>query len=207
MAFYQPVERECTNAMSNRISRYAAAALVIGVSDNPPLRAQQQGYESRPHAAQTQSRPAQNQGRSESGDIREIFDAHNRWRQQWGVPPLQWNSALAERAQNYATHLASTGTFEHGDTAGVGQNLWEGTSGYYSGTQMIEDWGSEANWYHDGSFPNVSTTGDWRKGGHFTQLIWRNTREVGCGLSRGGGNDVLVCDYYPSGNWDGQGVR
>jgi hypothetical protein len=197
--------------MRNRTSRYTvlAGALVVSafasISSIQPLRAED--CEDGPASAQAQSRPVQTEGRAVDGRMTEAFNAHNLWRQKWGVAPLQWNSELAQRAQNYANHLASTGTFEHGDKNGVGQNLWMGTSGFYSGTQMVESWGDEAKWYHDGTFPNVSTTGDSSKVGHFTQLIWRSTREVGCGLSRGGGNDVLVCDYYPPGNFMGQGVR
>ena len=40
--------------------------------------------------------------------------------------------------------------------------------------------------------------------GHYTQVVWRNTREVGCAVARNGSDDFLVCRYWPSGNWMGQ---
>jgi uncharacterized protein YkwD len=186
--------------MANRISRTTAvaAALVIGGGIIQPVSAD--AYRREP--AQTQNQSA----RAGTG-LQEILDAHNRLRTQWSVSALGWNNALAQRAHNYAVHLASTGKFEHGDTTGVGQNLWEGGAGYFSRTHMVGSWGGEAKFYKDGTFPNVSTTGNWADVGHFTQLIWKNTRQVGCGIATGHGNDVLVCDYYPAGNMHGQRAR
>ena len=40
--------------------------------------------------------------------------------------------------------------------------------------------------------------------GHFTQVVWRGTTQVGCGHSQCKGNDIWVCNYDPAGNWDGQ---
>src|SRR5690349_21050003 len=85
--------------MSNRTSRYTvlAGALVVaafaGISSIQPLRAED---------CEDDPRPAQTEGRAVSGSMNEIFNAHNIWRQQWSVAPLQWNSGLAQRAQNYA---------------------------------------------------------------------------------------------------------
>ena len=39
---------------------------------------------------------------------------------------------------------------------------------------------------------------------HYTQVVWRNTTEVGGGLARGGSNNILVCQYNPAGNVIGQ---
>jgi hypothetical protein len=45
--------------------------------------------------------------------------------------------------------------------------------------------------------------------GHYTAMVWKNTREVGCGFvagavpdeqGLGGGTDILVCRYNPPGN-------
>ena len=142
------------------------------------------------------------------GTAQQILDAHNHYRQAAGVPPLRWNSALAAEAQRWAQHLAATGQFDHGGYGNdEGQNLWEGTAGAYSISEMVGDWASEGRYYRSGIFPQVSTTGQWGDVGHYTQLIWRNTTDVGCGLARGGGNDVLACNYAPAGNVDGQPVK
>ena len=40
--------------------------------------------------------------------------------------------------------------------------------------------------------------------GHFTQVVWRGTKRVGCGRSQCKGMDIYVCEYDPPGNWEGQ---
>jgi hypothetical protein len=37
-------------------------------------------------------------------------------------------------------------------------------------------------------------------------MVWRDTTDVGCGLATGGGNDFLVCQYAPQGNFMGERV-
>jgi hypothetical protein len=40
--------------------------------------------------------------------------------------------------------------------------------------------------------------------GHFTQLAWRDTREVGCARATSVREDILVCRYTQAGNYIGQ---
>jgi PadR family transcriptional regulator len=40
--------------------------------------------------------------------------------------------------------------------------------------------------------------------GHYTQIVWSNTREVGCGVARDSNREVWVCNYNPPGNWIGE---
>lgn len=139
-----------------------------------------------------------------SDKIEAILAEHNKYRAEVGVPPLQWSENLAASAQQWANHLAVTGTFNQ--HSGAGENLANSTAGAYSVTQLIDLWGNEKQYFKNGIFPDVSTTTDWKNIGHYTQVIWRNTREVGCGLASGHGNDVLVCQYNPAGNFIGQSV-
>lgn len=138
-----------------------------------------------------------------NAQAQEILAAQNRYRAEVGVPPLQWSGSLAASAQQWANHLAATGTFQH---SGAGENLAEGTAGAFSVTKLVDMWGNEKQHFVHGTFPNVSNNGNWADVGHYTQMVWRNTTEVGCGLARGNGNDVLVCHYNPAGNVTGQGV-
>lgn len=140
---------------------------------------------------------------SGGGMAQEIMDAHNRYRAEVGVLSLQWSDSLAASAQQWANHLAATGAFEH---SGVAENLAQGSTGSFSVTQLVEMWSSEKQYFVNGTFPDVSNTGNWQDAGHYTQMVWRNTTEVGCGLASGNGNDVLVCHYNPAGNVIGQGV-
>ncbi|HEY9697856.1 MAG TPA: CAP domain-containing protein [Trichocoleus sp.] len=137
----------------------------------------------------------------------EILKAHNRYRAEVGVPALTWSNTLASHAQEWANHLASLGgVLQHSQGSGEGENLWGGSAGRFSYTQMIESFGNEKRYFIRGTFPNVSSTGDWKDVGHYTQVVWRNTAQVGCAIARANGQDVLVCRYSPPGNYAGRPV-
>jgi Cysteine-rich secretory protein family len=139
---------------------------------------------------------------------RELLAEHNKYRSLVsGEQPLVWSKSLAAGAQAWAQHLAGdVHSLQHSGEAGLGENLAMYTAGRASLTQLVEMWGAEKHYFIDSTFPSVSTTGDWRTVAHYTQMIWRNTTEVGCGLASGGGYDFLVCRYTPQGNFMGQRV-
>lgn len=120
-----------------------------------------------------------------------------------GVARLAWSDELADHAASYAPTLVALERLEHAPQArrvGEGENLWMGTAGAYRLEQMTEGWANEQRWFVPGRFPDVSSTGRWSDVGHYTQMIWPGTREVGCAVARGGGWDFLVCRYRPAGN-------
>jgi Cysteine-rich secretory protein family len=132
---------------------------------------------------------------------------HNAARRDVGTPALVLDPDLVRQAQAYAEELAASGRFEHspGNTRpGQGENLWAGTANRFSFESMAGAWIDERRFYVHAVFPNVSTTGNWQDVGHYTQIIWRNTTRLGCGLATGNGRDVLVCRYGPPGNFIGQ---
>lgn len=136
-----------------------------------------------------------------------MLAAHNVARSEVGVAPMRWNPALAADASRWAEHLATTGRFEHDhgpDTLQQGENLWAGTRNGYRPNQMARGWLEEKRVFRPGIFPDNSTTGSWQDVGHYTQVIWRETREMGCALARGRDEDVLVCRYATAGNVIGE---
>lgn len=138
-----------------------------------------------------------------------LLRAHNAERAAVGVPPLAWDEQLAAAASQYAAQLAQTGTLRHSDRAtrgGTGENLWMGTRGAFSPEQMVANWASEKRMFRAGIFPNVSTTGNWADVAHYTQMVWRDTRLLGCGVASSRTTDFLVCRYGPKGNIDGRPV-
>lgn len=140
-----------------------------------------------------------------------LLAAHNRERAVIGVPALGWDPALAADAAAYARELAVSGRFEHSsadpsDPQVQGENLWAGTPGAWALEEMVGYWVDEKHDYRPGIFPAVSRSGDLDKVGHYTQLIWRNTRKVGCALDRSAREDVLVCRYSQGGNVIGERV-
>lgn len=133
-----------------------------------------------------------------------LLAAHNAERVQMGVAPLAWNDELAIEARAWAKDLAATGRFEHSpDEPGKpveGENLWAGTPRAYSPEAMVGLWVAEKKDYRPGVFPNNSRSGDVEHVGHYTQLIWRGSDQVGCATATGREEEFLVCRYSGAGN-------
>lgn len=137
----------------------------------------------------------------------EVLTAHNKYRAEAGVPPLQWSGDLAKQASDWAQQLSDSLSFRHSGAKGEGENIWMGTAGAYSFTQMIDSFGNEKQYFKAGVFPEVSTTGSWFDVGHYTQMIWRDTTYVGAdGVNGSDGYYRFVCRYSPPGNVMGQKV-
>jgi uncharacterized protein YkwD len=153
-----------------------------------------------------------------------ILDRHNKWRADYSLTPrkfkplLTYDRTLAGHAQLWADHLARTDEWDHnpnrtvsGFAGKVGENLyktgWMGTG--RTKRQLldaaVDGWGGEDQFYD--FVKHVSKTG--AMVGHFTQLIWRSTKQVGCGfalIERPGGWTYcyIVAVYHPAGNVLGQ---
>lgn len=137
----------------------------------------------------------------------QMLAGHNAERSRLGIAPLMWSARLAEEARGWASNLAARGVLQHsGNEGGTGESLWIGTRGAYPPSEMIAAFVGERKHFQPGRFPAVSRTGRWSDVGHYTQLIWPRTREVGCAVVQGRNWDVLVCRYYPAGNIYGQQV-
>ena len=137
-----------------------------------------------------------------------LLAAHNAERERIGVPQLAWDPALAADARRWAGELAASGRFEHSpDEPGKpieGENLWAGTPRAYSPEAMVALWAAEKTDYRPGVFPNNSRSSDVERVGHYTQLIWRGSRQVGCASAVGADEEFLVCRYSDAGNVMGQ---
>ena len=139
-------------------------------------------------------------------EVRQVLAAHNRARAEVGTIPLVWSEKLAVYAQEWADHLASTSRrMEHRPRSGKwkqehGENLFMGTTGYYGVADAVAAWEREKSAYH-GQTIDMSTLHAY---GHYTQLVWRSTKRVGCAKIECGGNLIIVCNYDPPGNYLGQ---
>ena len=129
-----------------------------------------------------------------SPQLQAILDAHNGYRAKHCVAPLTWSAAVAAAAQAWANTCPTT----HGGGGGYGQNLFWGTAGAYGPQKVVDAWYNEFNSY------NFSMPGFSLQTGHFTQVIWKGSKELGCGFAACGGLDYWVCNYSPPGNYQDQ---
>lgn len=119
---------------------------------------------------------------------------HNKARAEVGVRPLVWSNKLARFAQNWADHLASSGEFQHSNGP-YGENLAGGSTL----EKALGSWLSEKQDYRPGDKGER-----WSKTGHYTQIVWGDTREFGCGKAQGTDYVIWVCEYDPPGNMAGE---
>jgi len=141
-----------------------------------------------------------------------ITDAHNQVRAGVGVGPMTWNAALAATAQAWAdtcTDLdAPIGLVDHnpnrsdGHPYYVGENIYA-SSGTADPVAAVTAWASEsANYHYD-----TNTCDSGQVCGHYTQVVWADSVDLGCGISNCTGltfPNTIVCDYGPGGNIGGQ---
>lgn len=149
-------------------------------------------------------------------DTQAILAEHNELRAEAGVTePLHYSPALAKSAQRWADHLKNKHAcqLQHSDTKGrYGENLYWASPLIWSDghrelrkvspSEVIAGWGKEQVDYDHAS--NTCTPG--AECGHYTQIVWRDTTKVGCGMAicSDSHEQVWVCHYTPAGNIVGE---
>ena len=117
----------------------------------------------------------------------------NEWRGRLRLPSMQKSKHLVIESMDRARDLAETCTLSHsGRNKKYGENLYLGVQG-----GAVDAWAMEREHYNarDGSCQSGKVCGHW------TQITWRETKEVGCGTAMcGDGRVVAVCSFLPAGN-------
>ena len=131
----------------------------------------------------------------------EALNQHNVYRRKHHVGPLTLNKDLSRIAQSYANKLAATNTFGHSSNKykgnNMGENLYTCFNKKATGAMATDSWYSEIK---DHNFRK-----DFQgKSGHFSQLVWKSSEQVGFGIANKGERYFVVANYYPAGNTIGQ---
>jgi len=161
-----------------------------------------------------------------SSDKWSLVDLHNEYRAKIAngqingfrsaskMPALTWNDKLAQAAQSWADkcewgHNPSSTSFgenlhtESGLITSPGQSVGQASISEVINSGLL-GWFNEygdAYQYPDGRIVE-SRGGDI---GHFTQMIWEETTQIGCGYTKCNNyppGHYLVCNYYPAGNFN-----
>jgi pathogenesis-related protein 1 len=165
----------------------------------------------------------------ETGRMVGMTEAHNKARRAVMTMPaladLTWSPTVAAYAQEWADNLAKTAcdaprhrTGQELSAKKYGENLAVfGATGGKGSTaeQAANGWSAEVACWTYGTiggtekcdmkcYTDMHSDGC----GHFTQVVWRKTTEVGCGVatckSGNFNNDIWICNYSPAGNYVGQ---
>ena len=170
--------------------------------------------------AQVLSQDSWNQQSNFSKEVRKVFfngqmiKAHNEYRAQHpGTPSLTKDKALVKHAQAHADYLVQLGTLRHSNTV-YGENVyWNSATTIASSgdseAEVAKAWARAAAkaWYSEIKDYDFATGTAKTPGaviGHFTQMVWKNTTQIGCGIAMGDSGTYMVCNYAPPGNFLGQ---
>lgn len=141
------------------------------------------------------------------------LDAHNQVRTKHNLPPLRWSEKLAKYSQQWANNLgrgSACKMYHRSGTPEYGENLFRSSAIIWSDGKrevspvtiktVVKSWADEEKWYN---YQQNRCRSD-RQCGHYTQVVWRNTKEVGCALQVcPDKSQTWVCSYHPAGNYTG----
>jgi len=159
-----------------------------------PRRAAQTGP-----AAASLVRPCVSKWSLSSEEAARLLADQNAVRNELGLPPLVWNAKLAETASEWACR----GKAAHRIDSPYGENIFVASNPQIAIERVVAEWMTEKPYYN-------TATGDCRSDktcNHYTQITWRRTSAVGCGINRSATGKwpvLVVCNYDPPGNTGGK---
>jgi len=121
------------------------------------------------------------------------------------LPPMAWSSTIAASAQAFTTNCVFADT-----TGAYGSNAFAGT-GTNTPAEVVAAWvGEDANYDYA-----TNTCAPGQMCGHYTQVVWRDSVGLGCGMTNCTKNNpftangtgawqLWVCNYNPPGNYVGE---
>ncbi|CAD6564156.1 MAG: hypothetical protein TREMPRED_003894 [Tremellales sp. Tagirdzhanova-0007] len=140
---------------------------------------------------------------STTNDQTTFVSLHNQIRLHYGANDVTWNNTLA----NYASTVANKCINKEVPGGPYGENMAWGVGNGFNISRGFASWANEVHDY-DWSKPGFSLDT-----GHFTQVVWKSTSQIGCATascpdgtiySGEGQNSVfIVCEYYLAGNVEG----
>ena len=131
--------------------------------------------------------------------IESAFKMHNEYRAQHGAEPLTVSEDLNKIAQKYAEHIASINQMVHSQSKYNGEHLGENL--YWCSGMEIDGADMTTSWYDEIHDYNFNKPGFKSGTGHFTQVVWKGSKQVGFGYAQSkDGAYFGVANYFPGGN-------
>ncbi|CAG9768166.1 unnamed protein product [Ceutorhynchus assimilis] len=131
----------------------------------------------------------------------ECLKAHNEYRKKHGVPSLKLDKEICKFSQQWADHLIRRGALIHSNNRDYGENIFmvqsSNTNFTVSGKEAVDSWYEEIKFHKFGFEPKSLASG------HFTQVVWKDSKQLGVAFAKIGGKVVVVANYYPAGNMIG----
>ncbi|KAL8037239.1 hypothetical protein ABFX02_11G026900 [Erythranthe guttata] len=141
------------------------------------------------------------QGNGGGDAVQQFMRMQNRARSALRLPPLVWDQKLAQYASAYANQRRADCALRHSNGP-YGENIFWGSGDGWSPSQAAAAWVSERRGYN---YRSNSCSGG-QQCGHYTQIVWRDTRRIGCArvVCDDGTGVFMTCNYDPPGNFVGE---
>jgi hypothetical protein len=162
-------------------------------------------------------------GRPTTGPLACIVEQHNAARAKvmttTPLPPVTWSADLAKYAQEWTDMTCTSPRHRTSPSLNgkpLGENLYasSGLGDTMAGKQAVDGWAGEVACYTYGTFMkadkcDMTCTSMMHSDGcgHYTQVVWRASTQIGCGVSTCGSGfsmqTEVICNYAPAGNYVG----
>ncbi|XP_047307958.1 pathogenesis-related protein PR-1-like [Impatiens glandulifera] len=141
-------------------------------------------------------------GGKSSSTAAQFLGPQNAARAALRLPPLTWSVKLQAYAEAYANRRKGDCALIHSPGNTYGENIFWGSGTGWGPAQAAGSWVSEKQYYR--YFSN--SCGNGQDCGHYTQIVWRSTKRVGCArvVCNGGRGVFMTCNYDPAGNYIGE---
>ncbi|PHH68772.1 hypothetical protein CDD82_290 [Ophiocordyceps australis] len=184
----------------------------------PPPPAQPKAKNVQKPKAPTSPKPSPNKSRGP--DIKDLaLEKHNSYRSKHNAGPLEWDDYLADEAMAWIMQLEQCilrhpqmGEKEYGQNLASASFTWAPTE-----QEFLDNTANGIDgWYDEVKIHDFSSNSFIYATGHFTQLVWKGSKRLGCatrfcdgakGETREGpafNATVTACHYYPPGNMGGE---
>lgn len=176
-------------------------------SQPPPKEPEQQKQEPQQQKQEPQRKEYVPQTDGPKNFVNEAVEAHNNLRAMHGAPPLTFADDLNEYSQKWADDIAKRDQMEHSNCTlpgggRVGENIYMCWSSDPNATCNAKD--ACQSWYDEIKDYNYNKSGFSMKTGHFTQVVWKESRELGIAFAKSPkGSIYVVANYRPAGNMQG----
>jgi len=196
------------------VANYSPAGNFLGdYCDNvPPVGGFPAGHKPKRETTRVEKKSKHRSGSSDSSSSSDEEDfaeqclkAHNEYRKKHGVSQLKLNKKLCKYSQEWAETIAKKDMMEHRSDKKYGENIfcvWSDDPKFrVKGKEAVESWYNEIKDHKFGCEPDAGVI----KSGHFSQVIWKTSKELGVGKARSkSGKIMVVANYDPAGNFIGE---
>lgn len=128
---------------------------------------------------------------------KQFLSAHNKVRKMYDEPPLKWNKKLTRYARRWAAKRAFDCRMVH-SYGPYGENLFWAKHDHWTPSEAVKSWVEEKKYYD----PRKKSCAQGHMCGHYTQVVWKETKRLGCARTKcKNGGLYVMCVYDPPGNY------